>query len=124
MHDRCRKDLGGAYESLVAVSPLRIDFPKPPGSAPARYTGSGKSNAKYADWLIAIFNCGMASGQPIQTRTFDSVISTCATGQLAAVLEPGSEGLAVIDTGASYEQADSLKVPYDGVRDSAPAGPG
>ena len=103
------------YESLLDLDPPRLDLLLPHATwdvPPPRSAGGG---TEYADWLIAIFDRWQADGCPVRIRTFDSIIDTLADGR------SGTEayGLApvrmvVIETDGSYEQADSLKVAFDG----------
>jgi uncharacterized protein len=103
------------YESLLELRPPRIDFLLPHAthdSPPARPAGTG---TEYADWLTAIFDRWQADGYPVRIRTFDSITATLAgrdSGTEALGLAPVR--LVVIETDGSYEQADSLKVAYDG----------
>ena len=103
------------YESLLGLDPPRIDFLLPHATwdhPPVRTAGA---DAQYADWLIAIFDRWLASGRPVQVRTFDSVMSTLNGGSSpteALGLTP--IGLAVIETDGTYEQVDSLKAAYHG----------
>jgi uncharacterized protein len=103
------------YESLLEFEPPRLDLLLPHATwdvPPPRPAGSG---TEYADWLIAVFDRWQADGYPVRIRTFDSIIATLAGG------DSGTEALGlapvrmvVIETDGSYEQADSLKVAYDG----------
>ena len=103
------------YESLLELEPARLDLLLPHATwdaPPPRPAGTGTD---YADWLIAIFDRWQAGGYPVRIRTFDSIIATLAGG------DSGTEALglapvrmAVVETDGSYEQADSLKVAYDG----------
>jgi uncharacterized protein len=103
------------YESLLRLNPPRLDFLLPHAtwdSPPARADASG---AEYADWLIAIFDRWRADGRPVGIRTFDSIISMLAgreSGTEALGLAPVR--MVVVETDGAYEQADSLKVAYEG----------
>lgn len=69
----------------------------------------------YADWLVSIFDRWLADGCPMRVRTFDSIISTARGGPALTEslgLEPSD--LLVVETDGTYEQADSLKVAFDG----------
>ena len=104
------------YDSLVALDPPRIDFLLPHATwddPPPNRTG--ETDERYADWLIAVFDRWLASGRPVEIRTFDSVISTLAGGEsLTEALGLRPAVLAVIETDGSYEQVDSLKAAFDG----------
>ncbi len=103
------------YEALLELGPPRVDLLLPHATwdaPPPRTAGTG---TEYADWLIAIFDRWQADGYPVRIRTFDSIIATLAasdSGTEALGLAPVS--MVVIETDGSYEQADSLKVAYDG----------
>lgn len=103
------------YDALVAHDPPRIDFLAPHAtwdSPPMRPLGAP---APYADWLISVFDRWNSSGRPVDIRLFDSVIRTTRrqpSRTEAIGLAPSD--LIVIETDGRYEQADSLKVAYDG----------
>ncbi len=103
------------YDALAGLHPPRIDFLLPHAtwdSPPIRDPASG---SQYADWLIAIFDRWQASGYPVRIRTFESIMSTLAGGEsLTEALGLGPTSLVVIETDGAYEQADSLKVAFDG----------
>jgi uncharacterized protein len=103
------------YESLLEFRPPRVDLllPHATWDAPPRRTAG--TGTEYGDWLIAIFDRWQADGYPVRIRTFDSIIATLVggdSGTEAFGLAPVS--MVVIETDGSYEQADSLKVAYDG----------
>jgi uncharacterized protein len=102
------------YESLLELDPPRIDFLLPHATwdaPPAR----PRVEAGYGNWLIAIFERWAAGGRPVPIRTFDSIIQTSDGGaSLTEALGLGPSDLAVIETDGSYEQADSLKVAFEG----------
>ena len=103
------------YESLLELAPPRLDLLLPHATwdaPPPRTAGTG---TEYADWLIPIFDRWQADGFPVRIRTFDSIIATLAggnSGTEALGLAPVS--MVVVETDGSYEQADSLKVAFDG----------
>lgn len=103
------------YRSLLHLEPPHIDFLLPHAtwdSPPVRASAAGND---YASWLIAIFDRWQADGYPVRIRTFDSIIATLAGGESrteALGLAPVS--MIVIETDGTYEQADSLKVAYEG----------
>jgi uncharacterized protein len=103
------------YESLLGLSPKRVDFLLPHAtwdSPPARGDASGDD---YADWLIAVFDRWQADGHPVRIRTFDSIIAMLAGGQSSTeALGLAPVRTVVIETDGTYEQADSLKVAFDG----------
>jgi uncharacterized protein len=103
------------YESLMKMRPPRIDFLLPHAtweSPPVRAPGE---STQYGDWLIAIFERWIASGRPGSIRTFDSIEATLRRGEsLTEAFGLAPVDLVVIETDGSYEQADSLKVAFDG----------
>jgi uncharacterized protein len=110
-----RNDPLTVYESLVALRPPRVDFLLPHATwdrPPYRPPGAP---AAYADWLIAIFDRWEAQGRPVGIRLFDSIIGIVqGTGSLTEALGTAPSDLMVIEADGAYEQADSLKVAYDG----------
>jgi uncharacterized protein len=103
------------YESLLTLRPPRVDFLLPHAthdSPPARPAGTG---TEYADWLIAIFDRWRADGYPVRIRTFDSITATLAGADSSTeALGLAPVRMVVVETDGSYEQADSLKVTYEG----------
>jgi uncharacterized protein len=110
-----RNDPLTVYESLVALRPPRVDFLLPHATwerPPYRPQGTP---AAYADWLIAIFDRWAADGRPVGIRLFDSIIGMArGCGSLTEALGTAPSDLMVIETDGAYEQADSLKVAYEG----------
>jgi uncharacterized protein len=103
------------YESLLEFDPPRLDLllPHATWDAPPRRTAGRET--EYADWLIAIFDRWQADGYPVQIRTFDSIIATLDGRDSATeALGLAPVRMVVIETDGTYEQADSLKVAYDG----------
>lgn len=103
------------YQSLLEASPPRLDLLLPHATWDAPPPRTAGTDTEYADWLIAIFDRWQADGYPVRIRTFDSIIATLADGDSgteALGLNPVS--MVVIETDGTYEQADSLKVAYDG----------
>ncbi|MEQ8145005.1 radical SAM/SPASM protein FxsB, inactivated metallohydrolase extension form [Streptomyces sp. OP7] len=104
------------HEALTALDPPRIDYllPHSTWDAPPPRGTSG-SPVPYADWLLTIFDRWREEGQKVPVRTFDSVLSTLRGGpSLTEALGLAPTELAVVETDGTYEQADSLKVAYDG----------
>jgi uncharacterized protein len=103
------------YESLLELAPPRLDLLLPHATwdaPPPRTAGTG---TEYADWLIPIFDRWHADGFPVRIRTFDSIIATLAGGDTRTeALGLAPVRMVVVETDGSYEQADSLKVAYDG----------
>ncbi|MGH3210527.1 MAG: FxsB family cyclophane-forming radical SAM/SPASM peptide maturase, partial [Trebonia sp.] len=103
------------YESLLELAPPRLDLLLPHATwdaPPPRTAGTG---TEYADWLIPIFDRWQADGFPVRIRTFDSIIAALAGGDSRTeALGLAPVRMVVVETDGSYEQADSLKVAYDG----------
>ncbi|RJL32500.1 FxsB family cyclophane-forming radical SAM/SPASM peptide maturase [Bailinhaonella thermotolerans] len=110
-----RNDPIAVYEALVALEPPRIDFLLPHATwdePPLRPEGSA---TPYADWLIAIHDRWIADGRPVPVRLFDSITwGARGRGSQTESLGLSVSDLVVIETDGEYEQADSLKVAYDG----------
>lgn len=107
-----------AYEALVDLDPPRIDFLLPHATwdnPPPRQVGLDLVPAPYADWLIRIFERWRRDGAATPIRVFDSIKSALAGhGSLTEALGTEPSDLAVVETDGTIEQADSLKVAYDG----------
>ncbi len=103
------------YDALAALAPPRIDFLLPHATwdePPARQDGQPTAHAR---WLLTAFDRWDAAGRPMPVRLFDSVISTCHGGpSLTESMGVGPSDLVVIETDGTLEQADSLKIAYDG----------
>lgn len=103
------------YDALADLTPPRIDFLLPHATwdePPVRPDGHPTA---YAKWLLRIFDRWDATGRPMRVRLFDSVISTCHGGpSLTESMGVGPSDLVVIETDGTLEQADSLKIAYDG----------
>jgi uncharacterized protein len=103
------------YESLVEFDPPHLDLLLPHATWNDPPPRTARSNTEYADWLIAIFDRWQADGYPVRIRTFESIIDTLAGGNSATeALGLAPVRMVVIETDGTYEQADSLKVAYDG----------
>jgi uncharacterized protein len=125
-----RSDPVAVYRSLARLEPPNVDFllphgtwdtpppgkagPLPDGRLPARLAGEPVA-APYADWLSAVFAEWTRDGRHVPVRIFDSIIATTlggASGTESLGLAPSD--VAVIETDGTIEQADSIKVAYDG----------
>ncbi|WP_031020819.1 radical SAM/SPASM protein FxsBH, inactivated beta-hydroxylase extension form [Streptomyces sp. NRRL S-1314] len=104
------------HEALTELDPPRIDYLLPHSTwdtPPPR--GSSGSPTPYADWLLAVFDRWLEQGRKVPVRTFDSVLSTLRGGpSLTEAMGLAPTDLAVVETDGAFEQADSLKVAYDG----------
>ena len=85
------------------------------GRAAAAGRGSGKT--PYADWLAAAFEEWLADKRRPSVRMFESIIATTRGGaSRTESLGLEASDVAVIETDGAIEQADSIKVAYDGAR--------
>jgi uncharacterized protein len=121
-----RNDPVEVYRALAAEAPPRIDLllphatwdappPRPDGIARA----SSARDPAYADWLLRIHEAWSADGRPFGIRIFDSIRSTLHGGPpLTEALGLAPSDVLVIETDGAIEQADSLKVAFDGAVDT------
>jgi uncharacterized protein len=114
------------YRALAAERPPRIDLLLPHATwdnPPPRPDGiarpSTAADPAYAAWLLEIHRVWSAEGRPFGIRLFDSIRSTLHGGPpLTEALGVTPSDLLVIETDGSIEQADSLKVAFDGAVDT------
>ena len=103
------------YEAVLAQAPPRLDLLLPHATwdnPPKQLPGA---HAPYAAWLGQIHDRWIKDGRPVPIRFFDSLLAAWegrGSGTEAAGLDPVD--LLVLDTDGGWEQADSLKVAYDG----------
>jgi uncharacterized protein len=111
-----RSDPVAAYRALAALQPPNLDFLLPHGTWDTPPPGAGAAGStRYAEWLLCVFDAWQADGRRVPVRIFDSIIATSRGG----VSTTESLGLApsdvvIVETDGGIEQADSLKVAYDG----------
>jgi uncharacterized protein len=111
-----RSDPVAVYRSLAALEPPNLDFLLPHGTwdAPPPFAGVA-GETRYADWLAGIFAEWTRDGRRVPVRMFESIIATSLGGTSATEsLGLTPTDIAVIETDGSIEQADSIKVAYDG----------
>ena len=125
-----RSDPVAVFRALAGLAPPNVDFllphgtwdtpppgkagPLPDGRLPVRLAGEPGATP-YADWLSAVFAEWTRDGRRVPVRIFDSIITTTlggASGTESLGLTPSD--VAVIETDGTIEQADSIKVAYDG----------
>jgi uncharacterized protein len=118
------------YRTLADLEPPNLDFllphgtwdapppekagPLPDGRLPVRLAGEPDATP-YADWLSAVHAEWTRDGQRVPVRIFESIIATTlggTSGTESLGLAPSD--VAVIETDGTIEQADSIKVAYDG----------
>jgi uncharacterized protein len=111
-----RNDPVATYDALTALEPPAVDFllPHATHDTPPPGAGAGQGTP-YGDWLAAVFDRWRDDARRVPVRMFESIIRT--SGGAASLteslgLEPSD--VAVIETDGAIEQADSIKVAYDG----------
>jgi uncharacterized protein len=111
-----RSDPVAVYRALAALEPPNLDFLLPHGTWDAPPPGAGTAGqAPYADWLAAVFAEWNADRRRVPVRMFTSIIETTLGGfSSTESLGLTPSDVAVIETDGSIEQADSIKVAYDG----------
>jgi uncharacterized protein len=111
-----RSDPVAVYRALVALEPPNLDFLLPHGTWDSPPPGAGEPGlTEYADWLIAVFGEWTRDGRGVPIRMFQSIIATSSGGGSATEsLGLAPSDVAVIETDGTIEQADSVKVAYDG----------
>jgi uncharacterized protein len=111
-----RSDPVAVYRALAALEPPNLDFLLPHGTWDTPPPGAGSAEATpYADWLGAVFAEWTRDGRRVPVRMFQSIIDTTlggVSGTESLGLAPSD--VAVIETDGTIEQADSIKVAYDG----------
>jgi uncharacterized protein len=111
-----RSDPVAVYRALADLEPPNLDFLLPHGTWDSPPPGAGEPGAtNYADWLIAVFGEWTRDGRRVPIRMFESIIATSHGGVSATEsLGLAPSDVAVIETDGTIEQADSIKVAYDG----------
>jgi len=114
------------YRAMAAEQPPRIDLLLPHATwdnPPPRPDGIARPSTSfdpaYAEWLLEIHRVWTEEGRPFSIRLFDSIHSTLHGGPpLTEALGVAPSDVLVIETDGSIEQADSLKVAFDGAVDT------
>ena len=114
------------YRAMAAEQPPRIDLLLPHATwdnPPPRPDGIARPSTSfdpaYAKWLLEIYRVWTEEGRPFGIRLFDSIHSTLHGGPpLTEALGVAPSDVLVIETDGSIEQADSLKVAFDGAVDT------
>jgi uncharacterized protein len=111
-----RSDPVAVYRALAALEPPNVDFLLPHGTWDTPPPGTGlPGETLYADWLSAVYGEWTRDGRRVRVRMFESIIETSrggVSGTESLGLAPSD--VAVIETDGTIEQADSIKVAYDG----------
>jgi uncharacterized protein len=111
-----RSDPVAVYRALADLEPPNLDFLLPHGTWDSPPPGAGEPGVtNYADWLMAVYGEWTRDGRRVPIRMFESIIAT-AYGGVSATESLGlaPSDVAVIETDGTIEQADSIKVAYDG----------
>jgi uncharacterized protein len=109
-----RSDPLAVYRALADLDPPAVDFLLPHGTHDAPPPGIGQGTP-YADWLAAVYDAWAADGRRVRVRTFDSIIATTRGGaSRTESLGLEASDLLVIEADGTLEQADSIKVAFDG----------
>lgn len=111
-----RSDPVAVYRALAGLAPPNLDFLLPHGTWDSPPPGAGApGTTSYADWLIAVFGAWSADGRRVPIRMFESIIKTSYGGvSTTESLGLAPSDVAVIETDGTIEQADSIKVTFDG----------
>jgi uncharacterized protein len=111
-----RNDPVSTYDALAALGPPAVDFllPHATWETPPPESGAGRETP-YADWLAAVFDRWRADADRVPVRMFESIVRTSrGASSLTESLGVEASDVAVIETDGTIEQADSIKVAYDG----------
>jgi len=110
-----RSDPVASYRALAALDPPAVDFLLPHGTWDSPPPGTGDGRTPYADWVASVFDTWAADPQRIPVRMFESIIRTMlGSTSLTEAFGLEASDLVVIETDGTIEQADSIKVAYDG----------
>jgi uncharacterized protein len=110
-----RSDPVAVYRTLADLDPPAVDFLLPHGTWDAPPPGLEPGQTPYADWLAVVYGAWRADRGRVPVRIFDSIIATTWGGaSRAESLGLEASELLVIETDGSLEQADSIKVAFDG----------
>jgi uncharacterized protein len=110
-----RNDPVATYNALAALEPPLVDFLLPHGTWDHPPPAAAHGAAPYGDWLVAVYDHWASDARRVPVRLFESIIATTYGGaSRTEALGLSASDVAVIETDGSIEQADSLKVAYDG----------
>jgi len=110
-----RSDPVAVYRTLADLDPPAIDFLLPHATWDTPPPAAAAGQTPYADWLAAVFGAWTADDRRVPVRMFDSIIDTTRGGaSLTESLGLEASDVLVIETDGSLEQADSIKVAFDG----------
>lgn len=110
-----RADPVASYRALAALEPPAIDFLLPHATWDNPPPGAGEGRTRYADWLIRAYDTWAADPRRVPVRMFESIARTLHGGtSLTEAFGLQASDLVVVETDGTIEQADSIKVAYDG----------
>jgi uncharacterized protein len=110
-----RSDPVASYLALAGLDPPAVDFLLPHATHDAPPPGAGSGGTPYADWLSAVYEAWRSDGERVPVRIFESIRRTSlGNSSLTEALGVEASDIAVIETDGTIEQADSIKVAYDG----------
>lgn len=111
-----RNDPVATYDALATLDPPAVDFLLPHATWETPPPESGPdAGTPYAGWLAAVFDRWRADSDRVPVRMFESIIRTSrGASSLTESLGVEASDVAVIETDGTIEQADSIKVAYDG----------
>jgi uncharacterized protein len=110
-----RSDPVAVYRTLTDLDPPAVDFLLPHATWDAPPPAAVAGQTPYADWLAAVFDAWTEDDRSVPVRIFDSIIATTRGGaSLTESLGLEASDVLVIETDGSLEQADSIKVAFDG----------
>jgi uncharacterized protein len=111
-----RNDPVATYQALAAFEPPRVDFLLPHGTwaSPPPGRVPDPALAPYADWLIAVFDHWYPAPRT-GIRLFEEIMVLLLGGASESeVVGLSPARMVVIETDGTIEQADTLKVAFDG----------
>jgi uncharacterized protein len=110
-----RADPVASYRTLAALEPPAIDFLLPHATWDNPPPGSGDGRTPYYEWIARVFDAWTADSRRVQVRMFESIIRTTrGSTSLTEAFGLEASDLVVLETDGTIEQADSIKVAYDG----------
>jgi uncharacterized protein len=111
-----RNDPVATYEALVNFDPPRMDFLLPHGTWASPPPGRVPDPAEtpYADWLIAVFDQWYPKPRS-GIRLFEEIMQLLLGGPAQSeAVGLGPAQMVVIETDGTIEQADTLKIAFEG----------
>jgi uncharacterized protein len=110
-----RSDPVAVYQALAMLNPPAVDFLLPHATYDEPPPGAEPGRTPYGDWLSAVYEAWRGDGGRVPVRIFESIRRTSLGGSsLTEALGVEAADIAVIETDGTIEQADSIKVAYDG----------